>query len=252
MADLITPDSITQLSIQGRKPRRVGHKGAASLAPGNSLKAFEAALRSGVDMVEFDVLSEHSDGSGRLLLAHDYRALDGVERPLTLQEALSHLRSAEFSELEFDVDIKRPGYALRVVDALREAGLQERALITATYRRELDLVRSVAPEIKVGWSIPRAHRDYIANPLTLLPAFAALQGLRSWLPKQARATLASGRFDAIMVHWRLASQRLVNAVREGGGELYVWTVDDAPTIEKLTRLGVDGIITNDPRLFEPA
>ena len=34
-----------------------------------------------------------------------------------------------------------------------------------------------------------------------------------------------------------------------GGELYVWTVDDAERIAALERLGADGIITNDPRLF---
>ncbi len=42
----------------------------------------------------------------------------------------------------------------------------------------------------------------------------------------------------------------MRAVAEGGGELYVWTVDDAKLIDKLTTMGVDGIITNDPRLFQ--
>ena len=40
-------------------------------------------------------------------------------------------------------------------------------------------------------------------------------------------------------------------VADGGGELYVWTVDDAARIEQLSAMGVDGIITNDPRLFPP-
>jgi len=52
-----------------------------------------------------------------------------------------------------------------------------------------------------------------------------------------------------MAHWRVVTPRLVRAVREGGGELYVWTVDDPARIAKLTAMGVDGIITNDPRLF---
>ena len=52
-----------------------------------------------------------------------------------------------------------------------------------------------------------------------------------------------------MAHWRVVSRALVRAVDEGGGELYVWTVDDARMIAKLTAMGVDGIITNDPRLF---
>ena len=69
------------------------------------------------------------------------------------------------------------------------------------------------------------------------------------LPRRVRAALMQGRFDAIMAHWRVVSRALVRAVDEGGGELYVWTVDDARMIAKLTAMGVDGIITNDPRLF---
>ncbi|MGH2905447.1 MAG: glycerophosphodiester phosphodiesterase family protein, partial [Solirubrobacterales bacterium] len=34
------------------------------------------------------------------------------------------------------------------------------------------------------------------------------------------------------------------------GELYTWTVDDAQTIVKLFDMGVDGVVSNDPRLFD--
>jgi glycerophosphoryl diester phosphodiesterase len=44
----------------------------------------------------------------------------------------------------------------------------------------------------------------------------------------------------------------VAEVRAAGGLTYVWTVDDGPRIETLSAIGVDGVITNDPRLFEPA
>ena len=47
----------------------------------------------------------------------------------------------------------------------------------------------------------------------------------------------------------LVTQRLVDAVRDARGELYVWTVDEQPRIRALEALGVTGIITNDPRLF---
>ena len=76
-----------------------------------------------------------------------------------------------------------------------------------------------------------------------------LTGYRAWLPRAARAALRAGRFDAIMAHWRLVTPLLVRAVAEGGGELYVWTVDDAAQMTRLSEMGVDGIITNDPRLF---
>jgi glycerophosphoryl diester phosphodiesterase len=41
----------------------------------------------------------------------------------------------------------------------------------------------------------------------------------------------------------------VESVRGAGGQVYVWTVDDARRIERFSALGVDGVITNDPRLF---
>jgi glycerophosphoryl diester phosphodiesterase len=52
-----------------------------------------------------------------------------------------------------------------------------------------------------------------------------------------------------MAHWRLVTAALVSAVRGAGGELYVWTVDDGAQIARLERMGVTGVITNDPRLF---
>ena len=77
--------------------RRVGHKGADLIEPGNTLASFDAALHHGVDMIELDVLPERPPSSAdlerdRLILAHDYE--DAAERaPLTLAEGLAHLAS---------------------------------------------------------------------------------------------------------------------------------------------------------------
>ena len=89
------------------RPRRVGHKGAAHIEPGNTLASFNAALRHGVDMIELDVLSEHPDGRGRLLVAHDYRDL-ARRTPVSLEQALEHLSGEAFAEVELDVDISFP------------------------------------------------------------------------------------------------------------------------------------------------
>src|SRR5438874_4374531 len=110
-------------------PRRVGHKGAAHIEPGNTLASFDAALRHRVDMIELDVLSEHPDGSGRLLVAHDYRDLR-QRTPLSLERALEHLSGEAFAELELDVDVKLPGYELRVLEAVRAFGLVDRSLVS--------------------------------------------------------------------------------------------------------------------------
>jgi glycerophosphoryl diester phosphodiesterase len=229
-------------------PRRVGHKGAAHIEPGNTLASFDAALRHGVDMIELDVLSERPDGSGRLLVAHDFEDM-AARTPLSFERALEHLAGEAFTGIELDVDVKLPGYELRVLQGLRDFGLVDRTLISGMFPAGLARIRAAEPALRLGWSVPRVRRDYTTDLLTAIPALAMLTGYRATLPRRARAALLAGRFDAIMAHWRVVSPALVRAVAEGGGELYVWTVDDSRMIERLTKMGVDGIITNDPRLF---
>ena len=154
--------------------------------------------------------------------------------------------------MQLDVDVKIPGYGPRVVAALREAGLIERSLVSSMFPEDLDAMRACEPALRVGWSVPRVRRDYTTDMLTAIPALAILTGYRALLPRRVRAALSAGRFDAIMAHWRLVTPRLIRAVADGGGELYVWTVDDAAQIARLSAMGVDGIITNDPRLFGSA
>jgi glycerophosphoryl diester phosphodiesterase len=230
--------------------RRVGHKGADHIAPGNTAASFDAALEHGVDMIEFDVLPEdmHDPHGSRLLLSHDYD--HDLSAALTLQDGLAHLASSPFTNVELDVDLKLPGYEARVVEALRAHGLVERALVSSTFMRTLVSVRELEPRLRLGWSVPRARRDYTASRLWMLPAYAMVARIRRRLPAAARAHLEAGRCEAIMAHWRLVSPALVRTVAEAAGELYVWTVDDAARIRALEAMGVTGVITNDPRLFD--
>lgn len=226
--------------------RRVGHKGADLIAPGNTFASFDAALQAGVDMIEFDVLPERD--TGRLILAHDHH--DAARRqPHSLDEGLAHLASEPFAGIELDVDLKLPGYEVEVVEALATHGVTDRALISSQYWSSLRLIRSEAPAIRLGWSVPKVRRDPFRSKRTALPALAALVVMRLLLPGQAARALRRGRCDALMAHWRLVTPRLVRAVRRAGGELYVWTVDDPERLRDLEALGVTGVITNDPRLF---
>ena len=229
--------------------RRIGHKGADLIEPGNTRASFDAALAHGVDMIELDVLPERSaDAVGRLILAHDYE--DAGERtPLTLEKGLDHLASEPFAEVEFIIDLKLPGYETRVLDALAKSGLADRAMVSTTYRESLERLRAADPRARIAWSVPRARRDYTRSPLMVGPALAVLAVMRRTFPRRAAASIRSGLCDAVMAHWRLVTPALVGAVSGAGGELYVWTVDHAPRIQQLEALGVTGVITNDPRLF---
>ena len=230
--------------------RRIGHKGADLIAPGNTFASFKAALDAGVDMIEFDVLPEHTDGTGELLLAHDYR--DARSRtPHTLDEGLEHFRGEAYGSIDLDVDLELGGYEERVVEALQRHGLATRALVSTMERSSLRLLRARHPEVRLGWSVPRLRRDPFRSITTAVPAYIGLQALRRALPGMARRAIARGEVEAVMANHRLITPRLADAVRAAGGELYAWTVDDAERIAWLESLGVSGVITNDPRLFAP-
>jgi glycerophosphoryl diester phosphodiesterase len=230
--------------LSERRLRRVGHKGADLIAPGNTYASFDAALAAGVDMIEFDVLPQGE----RLILAHDYEDAEG-RAPHTLEEGLDHLASDAFAGIELDVDMKLPGYELRVVDALRSRGLLDRSLISTQYPASMDVIRAAEPNVRIGWSVPRVRRDPFRHRGLAVVAQAAVVFGRAILPSRAAAVIRAGRCDALMVHWRLLTPRLVSSVHRAGGEVYVWTVDELPRMREVIALGVTGVITNDPRLF---
>jgi glycerophosphoryl diester phosphodiesterase len=225
--------------------KRVGHKGADLIAPGNTIDSFQAALEHGVDMIEFDVLRLRD---GRLVLAHDFGDVAKRE-PVSLEDGLDHFAGEAYASVELDVDLKLPGYEREVVEGLLSRGLGDRTLVSSTYLESLERVGELAPGVRRGWSVPRARRDYTRSVLAPV-AYAIGRIIRRRLPGQAARLIRAGRVEAVMVHWLLASRRLVEQVNAAGGQVYIWTVDDAARIAKLSALGVDGVITNDPRLFD--
>jgi glycerophosphoryl diester phosphodiesterase len=234
------------MSTPERVLKRIGHKGADLIEPGNTKASFDAALAHHVDMIELDVLAERP--GGRLILAHDYE--DAARREcLSLEEGLAHLTSEPFERIDLIVDLKAPDYELRALEAIDAYGLRGRVLMSSMYTESLERLRMAEDSVRLGWSVPRARRDYLRSPFLAVPALVALRLMRLALPRRAAAALDAGLCDALVAHWRLVSPRLVAAVNERGGELYVWTVDDASRIQALGALGVTGVITNDPRLF---
>ena len=208
----------------------IGHAGASEIAPANSLESFALAAQLGADRIEFDVRGWR----GRLLLAHN--AFDAqFGRCLQFEEALVELSGERYADLGFVVDLKTAGTAAPVVEGLRRHGLFDRALITSQCPPFLAAVRRVAPEARVGISI--AGR------------FARrLQRWGEWRSEVLTA-LHAGHYDALMAHHRLIDRDLVARVAASGAELHAWTVGCPDAMRSLAGLGVDGVVTGDPRLM---
>jgi glycerophosphoryl diester phosphodiesterase len=233
--------------------RLVGHKGADLIAPGNTLESFRAAVEAGVDTVEFDVLwlrDAHLPPEQRapLVVAHDWH--DAERRtPLALTEALDAFLEPPLDQVEIDLDIKLPGREEELVDALRERGLTGRAMVSTMELYSLGRVAELAPELRRGWTYPKVTRDWASKRWAKLPMYGALLAMRHRLPGLAAEQLPKLGVEAMWVYHPLVSPRLARIARIAKVELIAWTVDDAARMRRLVEYGVDGLCTNDPRLF---
>jgi len=202
------------------------------VAPANTLASFDAASELGVDMVEFDLRKWR----GELVLAHTvlHARLAGN---LRLADALAHLSGRRFRDISLNVDVKHAGFEPALLDGLHHAGLLQRTLISSQIPLVLDRVRALEPNARLGISIggrvARLSRRW-----------------RNWRA-QVLMGLTARRWDALMAQHRLIDSTLVRQVEARGGLLYAWTVDERGAIERLRGLGVHGIATSDPRLFQP-
>ncbi|MGA8745657.1 MAG: glycerophosphodiester phosphodiesterase [Solirubrobacterales bacterium] len=234
---------------------RVGHKGADLIRPGNTLESFGAAVEAGVDVIEIDVLWRR-DGHPRiaaaerspLVIAHDW---DDAERrkPLELAEALDAFLQAPLDGVEIDLDIKLPGREEEIVAAVRDRGLLERAMVSTMELPTLARIRELEPGLRRGWTYPRVTRDWASKRWARIPMRAALIVMRRNLPGLAARDLPKLGVHAMWVYHPLISRRLARITELAGVELIAWTVDDPERMKRLLERGVDGLCSNDPRLF---
>jgi glycerophosphoryl diester phosphodiesterase len=234
--------------------RLVGHKGADLIAPGNTLESFRAAVEAGVDTIELDVVwleDAHLPLEQRhpLVVAHDWHDA-GSRTPLKLTEALDAFLEPPLDQVEFDLDIKLPGREDEFVDALRERGLIDRAMISTMEMHTLKRVLELEPNLRRGWTYPKTTRDWTKRPWVKPALKVALRGMRMQLPGLAAEKLPQFGVFAMWVYHPLVSPKLAGICERAGVELIAWTVDDEPRMRKLVAMGVDGLVSNDPRLYK--
>jgi glycerophosphoryl diester phosphodiesterase len=242
---------------------RIGHKGAAALAPENTLRSISRALELGVDMVEVDVLSL---ADGTLVLAHSDDLLEishGTARGRVTEESLAELREVapELPTLDealallagsgagVQLDVKAPGYERPLIEAVQRYGLAERTLVSSCYPEVLLLAGELEPALRRGLTYPFDRRGVSGRRFMRPAVRVALRGLRAALPRRIAGLLARADASVATLQYTVVSAAVVRRCHEAGAQVLAWTVDDPVLYARLADLGVDGVITNDPRIF---
>jgi len=214
-------------------PLVVGHRGALSDAPENSARALLAAVEAGADVVEFDV-------SPGLVVAHspEERSPDAI----TLDEALEALAP---HGIGLHVDVKYPGYESDVVAAVHRHGVEERAYFSSAWPASVRRLAELDVQRAIGYPRDRLGLSSFSWPRALTEAGAATA--RALMAVRVPLLLRQSHATALSLHRAFCSHAAVAAAHRRGAPVIVWTVNEPAEMIHFARLGVDGIVTDDPQ-----
>lgn len=244
-----------------------GHRGAAGLAPENTLAAFREAMALGVDALEMDL---HITRDGEVIVIHDEtldRTTDGRgsiadltlgkikhrdagrkfspafqgERIPTLREVIELVKASGNTRIRLDLEVKfgeghegKPeDFEERILKVLRQADFVERVNVISFYHPSLLKMRALEPKIRTG--LLEGGQQSPQDPVGLVRQYQA----DYYFPRFGQVTAA-----------------VVTALHHAGIPVVPWTVNEVAEMRRLMSLGIgnhagDGIATDFPdRLLE--
>jgi glycerophosphoryl diester phosphodiesterase len=223
---------------RGDEPLRIGHRGAAALAPENTLESFGLALELGVDGIEFDVVPTE-DGLG---VAHDFGAPDTPP----LDDTLEFLASRGTI---LQVDLKAYGQEAELVDALRRHDVLGRTVISSYHLRSLRALADLEPSLPRAFTYPEDKLGLARHRALTIVIRGGLQVMRRTLPRRIGAMLTRAQVSALTLIYPAITREVIKACHARGVAVWAWTVNDGEIAASLGEMGVDAIITDDPRIF---
>ncbi|MCC7493825.1 MAG: hypothetical protein IT204_15830 [Fimbriimonadaceae bacterium] len=230
-------------------PLVVAHRGNSAHAPENTLAAIDEAFRAGADVVEIDL---RRTADGHLVLFHDNtleRTAGGQGKPE--DHPLAELQQLDAGTWKSDryrgeriptfvaaldrlppqgqylLDLKATGLGPLIAPLLRERGLTDRVILGPWQPPEAAALRALLPDtptVLIGSAPGVLAADYFAGLLA--------QGVRGF-------NYAAGSL----------TPEFVRAATRRGLPVFAWTVNDPAAMVHLARLGVTGILTDDPALL---
>jgi glycerophosphoryl diester phosphodiesterase len=253
------------LERRNGRPLRIGHRGAAALAPENTLQSFRAALEIGVDLIEFDVAEL---ASGDLVLAHSddlHEVSHGFASGTVLDKTLVALREVapdlptlddalrffvdEAPEVGVHVDLKSPGAAEQVVAALARFDLLERAFVSSFHAGALRRLVQLEPRVRTGVAFPQDRLGISGRRGSGPFISVGLRALRPIGPVLAGMLLSRSSASALVLHHTLVGASTVRHAHARGVPVVAWTVEHPPDLVRLDAAGVDAIVVDNPSLF---
>ncbi|HYO91391.1 MAG TPA: glycerophosphodiester phosphodiesterase family protein [Pyrinomonadaceae bacterium] len=249
------------------RPLIIGHRGAASVAPENTIISFKRAMTDGADGIEFDVRLAQDrvpvvihdptlrrtalrDGAVAALSSTELSKVDAGtwfnrRFPSLAREEYSHASIPTLSEV-FElfqstdavlyvemkcVPAEARAIAEEVAKLIREREMISRAVVESFTLEAIAEMKRIAPEIRTA---------ALFEP-KLVPPPSTRRMMR--LAAECRA-------DELALHHLLARRSVVEEATRRGMKTVIWTVDNPAWRARASRLHIHAIITNNPAIMK--
>lgn len=245
------PKQQLQHAMQAHDFLIIGHRGAAGIAPENTLQSFNAALQWQCPMIELDVyacygeqqqrelvvihddkLNRTTNGRGRVMehTVAQLRTLDagmGQVIPLLgeVVELIQRHNTATGSLTALNIELKGPGTAAPTANFVSQSA-EVPVLVSSFNHDELRNFHQLLPNHPVAPLYDRYRDDW---PTTA-------EGLHA---------------TAINLSRRIATPARISAMRQAGYMVFVYTVNTVEEAQKLQAAGANGVFTDRPDLLIP-
>ena len=237
-------------------PRLMGHRGAAAVAPENTIPGIEACKAAGVDWVELDVLPTLD---GHAVMSHD----DLLTRCCSEDRLISATKLAALG----DVDAARAQWSTFSPAVLPTLSGMLEALASLDMGLNLELksypethIHNLIDGVKEAFAYSTVElRGYYWSSFNL-DVMKIIQLEAPMVPRalisetfdegQIRAAVALGCF-AINPDAKTLTPELVILAKDQGLQVGTWTINDVDQAKRAWDMGVDCVITDDPARLLP-
>jgi glycerophosphoryl diester phosphodiesterase len=268
---------LATMTAQTTKTPIYGHRGCRGNFPENTIIAFQEALKMGADGLELDVVV---NGEKQLVVSHEPYfkkefCLTPNRKPIEnekeyniykmTQSEISWFDCGSIGNPKFPEQKKMSAYKPLLSDFFKEVDLKDKVLlfeiksekeeygISQPHPKEfVDLILAETKDFKQQENLifmcfdaeilEELHRRNVPNKMVYL----------TYKPTSSKKLLKEISFKpfALGMFYATASKAAINYAHTNDVKVFTWTVNEAKTGEKLIKRGVDGLITDYPKLME--
>ncbi len=251
------------------RPLNIAHRGGRGLSPEHTILAYKKALEAGADVLEMDI---HSTKEDEIVVIHDPTVVrttngKGMVNELTLSEikrldagyrfaikrrnkeiypfrskglTIPTLREvfSEFQNQRINIEIKQ--FEPQIEDALfgiiKEMDMTDNVLVVSESHEAIKRFRKISNNaIATGASVSEVRRFVIFMRLKMMPLY---------IPTADAFQIPEYHGD-----YHLLTEEFIERAHKKNIKIHVWTINEKKEMERLIKLGVDGIMTDYPDLL---